>query len=130
MHIIMMNRVNPEVLGTVNGVQGSIQTIFDMLAYILSIALSNTSQFKYLVSTFHDPLELLIATSHVTISFAVVGSAAFVYLSYAVKGAPTQHALLAQDSEEMVSSQIMTSSTPHSTPGTPRQCRCRQRGGK
>ena len=54
--MLLYSRVDPASVGTINGVQGSIQTVFDMLSYILSIVLAQTNDFRYLVR-----LRLLIA---------------------------------------------------------------------
>ena len=58
--------VDPSIVGVVNGVQGSLCTVFDMLQYVFCIIFSNIDDFKYLV----------------TGSVAMVGVSALLYTIY------------------------------------------------
>eukprot|EP00042_Codosiga_hollandica_P029255 m.160204 g.160204 ORF g.160204 m.160204 type:complete len:516 (-) comp53025_c0_seq1:3569-5116(-) len=81
----LQERVDPSIIGIVNGVEGSLCTLFDMLIYILSIGLSHISQFKYLV----------------IVSVGTVFVAAVMYTRYAVSGNATSHQpLQAVETEE------------------------------
>ena len=74
--------MDPSVLGVVNGVQGSTQTVFEIISYAFSIWLSNTDQFKYLVRWRCISFARHIAQA--SMSFGFVLLAAVTYIIYAM----------------------------------------------